>query len=138
MKKRKNYTIIIGCGRLGANLADSLSNSGENVLVIDENKDNFKRLSSNFGGLTLTGDGTDLNKLVEANIKDATTVIAVTDDDNTNIMVAQLAKELFETKQIIARIYDPECESIYNNLGINTICPSTLSSIEISKIVNEN
>lgn len=135
--KKKNYTIIIGCGRLGSSLADALSNIGSNVLVIDENKDNFKRLSSNFGGLTLRGNGTNINKLKEANISDASIVIAVTNSDNTNIMIAQLVKHLFNVKQIIARIYDPECESIYNNLGINTFCPSTLSSLEISKLINQ-
>lgn len=138
MKNKKNYTIIVGCGRLGSNLADALSTQGENVLVIDENKDNFKRLSSNFGGLTLRGDGTDVNKLIEAKIAAATTVISVTNDDNTNIMIAQMAKEIFNVKQIIARIYDPQCESIYNSLGISTICPSTLSSNEIAKLIEVN
>lgn len=136
MRKKKKYTVIIGCGRLGANLADELSNIGDDVLVMDENKDNFRRLSSNFGGLVLTGDGTDLNKLKEAKISNASTVIAVTDNDNTNIMIAQLAKKMFKVENIIARIYDPECEVIYQNLGINTICPSALSSKEISKFLS--
>lgn len=135
-KKPKDYTIIIGCGRLGANLANALSNSGDNVLIIDQNSNSFRRLSSSFGGLSVVCDGTDLDKLREAKIEDASAVIAVTNDDNTNIMVAQIARELFKVDRVIARLYDPECESVYKKLGINTICPSVLSAKEIDKLLD--
>lgn len=130
------YTIIIGCGRLGANLANALSNEGENVLIMDRNKDSFRRLASNFGGLSVVADGTDLDKLRMANIDNATAVIAVTNDDNTNIMVAQLAREIFKVDRVIARLYDPECETVYRKLGISTICPSVLSAKEIDKMLD--
>lgn len=134
-KKRSEYTIIIGCGRLGANLANTLSNEGEDVLIMDTDKDAFRRLAPNFGGLSVVASGTDLQKLKDAKIENASAVVAVTNDDNTNIMVAQIARELFGVERVIARLYDPECESVYKRLGINTICPAVLSAIEIDKLL---
>lgn len=135
-KKANNYTIIIGCGRLGANLANALSNEGDNVMIIDKNKNSFRRLAPNFGGLSVVADGCDLDKLREASIEKASAVIAVTNHDNTNIMIAQIARDLFGVKRVIARLYDPECETVYSRLGINTICPSALSAKEIDKLLD--
>ena len=136
MKKKDDYTIIIGCGRLGANLANTLSNEGENVLIMDETKDSFRRLASNYGGLSVVGSGTEFNKLKEAEIERASAVIAVTNDDNTNIMVAQIAREVFNVRKVIARLHDPECEIVYQELGIDTICPAVLSAKEIDKLLD--
>lgn len=136
VKNKNEYTIIIGCGRLGANLANTLSDEGQNVLIMDETKDSFRRLASNFGGLSVVGDGTDLHRLREAQIERASAVIAVTNDDNINIMVAQIARYLFNTKRVISRLHDPECEIVYHELGIDTICPAVLSAKEIDKIMN--
>lgn len=135
-KKQKNYTIIVGCGRLGASIANGLSNEGDNVLIIDRNSNAFRRLASNFGGLSVVGDGTDLDKLREAKIETASAVIAVTNHDNTNIMVAQIARDLFGVERVIARMYDPDSESVYRKLGISTICPSVLSAKEIDKLLD--
>lgn len=134
-KKSDSYTIIIGCGRLGAYLANALSNKDEDVLIMDKAKDSFRRLSSNFGGLTIIGNGTDLDKLSQARIEHASAVIAVTNDDNTNITIAQIAKELFHVERVIARLYDPERENVYQELGIDTICPTILSSRVIDKLL---
>lgn len=136
-KRNDTYTIIIGCGRLGANLANTLSNEGENVLIMDENKASFRRLASSFGGLSLVGNGTDFWMLREAQIQNASAVIAVTNDDNTNIMVAQIARDVFQVERVIARLYDPACESVYQELGIDTICPSVLSAKEIDKLLSD-
>lgn len=135
-KKQGTYTVIIGCGRLGANLANTLSNAGENVLIMDENKNSFRRLASNFGGLSVVGNGTDLDMLREAHIRQASAVIAVTNDDNTNIMIAQIARDIFKVECVIARLYDPECETVYQEFGIDTICPSVLSAKEIDKLLS--
>lgn len=136
-KKKDTYTVIIGCGRLGANLANTLSNEGENVLIMDENKASFRRLSSNFGGLSVVGNGTDFDTLNESRVHQATAVIAVTNDDNTNIMIAQIARDVFGVGHVIARLYDPECETVYQEFGIDTICPSVLSAKEIDKLLGE-
>ena len=134
--KKNDYTIIIGCGRLGANLANTLSNEGENVLIMDKCKDSFRRLASNYGGLSVVGNGLEFHQLKEAQINRASAVIAVTNDDNTNIMAAQIAREMFNVKKVIARLYDPECEVVYQELGIDTICPAVLSAKEIDKLLS--
>jgi trk system potassium uptake protein TrkA len=130
------YTIIIGCGRLGANLANTLSDEGANVLIIDKNKDAFRKLSPSFGGLSITGDALDLDVLQEAQIGKAGTVVAVTNSDNANIMAAQIARELFDVGRVIARLYDPERECVYREFDIDTICPAVLSAKEIDKILS--
>ncbi|HBL83984.1 MAG: potassium transporter TrkA [Clostridiales bacterium GWF2_38_85] len=134
-KKDRDYTIIIGCGRLGTGLADSLSDRGGNVLVIDNDKDAFRKLPPSYGGLTLIGDATDIDVLHEAQIKNANAVVCVTNNDNTNIMIAQIAKELFKIEHVIARLYDPERECVYREFGIATICPAVLSANEIRKLL---
>ncbi|MDW2796505.1 TrkA family potassium uptake protein [Clostridium boliviensis] len=136
-QKKDKYTIIIGCGRLGANLANTLSDSGEDVLIIDKNKEAFRKLSPAFGGLSLNGDATDLDVLQEAQISNATAVVAVTNNDNANILVAQIAREVFQIERVIARLYDPEREFVYSEFGIDTICPAILSVKEIDKILSK-
>ncbi|WP_077610262.1 potassium channel family protein [Clostridium sp. Marseille-P2415] len=136
-QEKGNYTIIIGCGRLGANLANTLSDGGEDVLIIDKNKEAFRKLSPSFGGLSIIGDATDFDVLQEAQISDASAVIAVTNNDNANIMVAQIAREMFHIERVIARLYDPDREYVYREFGIDTICPAILSVKEIDKILSK-
>jgi len=135
-RKMEKNTIIIGCGRLGANLANALSEEGGNVIVIDSNKDAFRKLSPLFGGIVITGDATEIFVLKEAEIEKATTVIVVTNKDNTNILIAQIVKELFHIQHVIARLYDPERECVYREFGIETVCPAVLSIKEIGKMLN--
>lgn len=134
-KGSDEYTIIIGCGRLGANLANTLSDAGRNVLIMDQSNDSFRRLSSGFGGLSVVGDGTDFDALQEAGIGNASVVVAVTNNDNTNIMVAQIARDIFHVEHVIARLYDPERECVYREFNIDTICPAVLSAKEIDKFL---
>ena len=134
--KNENYTIIAGCSRLGANLANTLSDSGSSIIIIDKNPDAFRKLSPSYGGIVMTGDATEMNVLINAEIKKATTVISVTNKDNTNIMVAQIAKEMFNVERVIARLSDPECECVYREFGIDTICPAVLSAKEIDKLLS--
>ncbi|MCL2078963.1 MAG: TrkA family potassium uptake protein [Oscillospiraceae bacterium] len=136
-KKNENYTMVIGCGRLGANLANALSDIGESVAIIDKNPDAFRKLASSFGGLTVTGDATEISVLDNADIAKATAVISVTNKDNTNIMVALLAKKMYNIKRVVARLYDPDCECVYDEFGIETICPAVLSAKEIDKFLPE-
>jgi len=133
---QNGYTIIIGCGRLGANLANALSDAEGNVLIMDKNGDAFRKLSPSFGGLTATADATDIDALQAAGMDKADTVIVVTNNDNVNVMVAQLAREVFHVHEVIARLYDPERECVYQEFGIATICPAILSAKEINKILD--
>jgi len=134
-KRQESYIIIVGCGRLGANLANTLSDAGVGVMVIDRDEDSFRKLSSSYGGLTLNGDATEMH-ILGAEIKNATAVIAVTNNDNTNILVAQIAKEIFNIENVIARLYDPDRDCVYREFGIDTICPAVLSAKEIRKLLN--
>ncbi|MCI8364879.1 MAG: TrkA family potassium uptake protein [Eubacterium sp.] len=136
-KKKSSYTVIIGCGRLGANLAGTLSDEGEDILIMDRSKDAFRKLPTSFGGLAVEGDGTDFICLKEAQIEKAATIVAVTNHDNINIMIAQIAKELFRTECVIARLYDPERECVYREFGVDTICPAVLSAKEIDKLLSK-
>ncbi|MDO4662198.1 MAG: TrkA family potassium uptake protein [Tissierellia bacterium] len=134
----KNYTVIIGCGRLGSYLAQVLSSQNKNVIILDKEKKSFDRLSGNFGGLSICASGLDLDVLEEINIKKASAVIVVTDNDNTNIMIAQIVKYMFNVENVLARLYDPERDMVYRKLGIRTICPSTLSATEIENFLDSS
>ena len=134
----KDYKIIVRCGRLGASLASRFSEDGGNVLVIDEDKNSFRKLSPNYGGMVIQGDATEISVLKRAEIKNATSVIAVTNHDNTNVMVAQLAKELFHIDNVIARLYDPDRECVYRELEIDTICPVVLSTRKVDQLLYES
>lgn len=134
--KLDSLTLIIGCGRLGASIANSLSNKNRNVTIIDINKESFRKLSPSFGGLALDGDATNIDILMQAQIKESNTVLTVTDNDNTNIMIAQMAKEIFSVEKVIARLYDPDRECVYKEFNIDTILPATLSINEVNKVLD--
>ncbi len=131
----KKLTIIIGCGRLGAQLANYISDNNGDVIIIDQNKDSLRRLSFSYGGIASVKDGTDIVALKEANIEKAGTVIAVTDNENTNIMIALMAKYLFKVKNVILRVHDNSKQEIYANSDIKVICPSELTSRAVKELM---
>lgn len=134
-KQNKDYTIIVGCGRLGASLANEVSDRNGNVLIMDKDAAAFRKLSPSFGGLTQVGEGLDLAALKEAHIEKTQVLIVVTDDDNTNIMLAQIAKDLYHINKVIVRLSDPDRQDAFNGKDIKTICPSLLSSRAIGNIL---
>jgi trk system potassium uptake protein TrkA len=113
--------VIVGCGRVGSTLALSLISSGHSVAVLDRNSDAFFRLRDNFAGQTITGIGFDRDVLEQAGIKKASAVAAVTNGDNSNILVARVARESFGIENVVARISDPKRAEIYERLGIATV-----------------
>ena len=117
---------IMGCGRVGAALAEEYHRQGHEVYVIDMNQDAFSRLTSEqIRNRALLGDGTDPSTLKRARIEEAQVFIAVTNGDNRNILAAQLAKK-YKVPQVICRIYDPKRHEAYKTLGITSICPTNL------------
>ncbi len=120
------YIIIVGCGRVGSELAKLLSGEGHNVVVIDKNQNSFDRLGGTFNGLTLTGNGFDLGLLKQAGIEKADAFCAVTNGDNTNLISAQVAKKIFKIPKVIARVYDPQRAHIYAVLGLDIISGTML------------
>jgi trk system potassium uptake protein TrkA len=115
------HVVIVGCGRVGSTLALSLISSGHSVAVIDRKSDAFFRLRDNFAGQTITGIGFDRDVLEQAGITKASAVAAVTNGDNSNILVARVARESFGIENVVARISDPKRAEIYERLGIATV-----------------
>ncbi|MFA5287623.1 MAG: TrkA family potassium uptake protein [Candidatus Omnitrophota bacterium] len=120
------YVIIVGCGRVGAELAKLLSNEGHNVVVIDKSRDSFDRLGNTFNGLTMVGNGFDLELLKQVGIEKADAFCTVTNGDNTNLISAQVAKKIFKVPKVIARVYDPQRAHIYAALGLDIMSGTTL------------
>ena len=138
LKKQEHKRIVImGCGRLGAYLADQLYSEGQEVIIIDNHDDSFRKLSSSFGGLTLMSDGTELETFDQIEISKDDVMIVVTDNDNTNIMISQIAREIYKVENIICRLYDPERECVYDEFKIDTICPTYLSVHRIEEILED-
>jgi trk system potassium uptake protein len=125
--KDKQYIIIIGCGRLGSTMANHLSTQGHSIVMIDLNSSAFHRLNTEFSGFKMEGDATEFTVLKQAKIDKADVLMALTDDDNINIMVAQIAKEFFKTNKVIARVVDPLKQTIFNDLGLETLSPTMLT-----------
>jgi len=118
--------VIMGCGRVGAQLAMLLDADGHSVTVLDVNADSFRRLPPDFGGSALLGNGIDEEALRRAGIEEADTFVAVTQGDNRNVMAAQIAKHIFNVPKVVCRIYDPLRRDIYETLGIDAISPTTV------------
>jgi trk system potassium uptake protein TrkA len=132
---KQKYVIIIGCGRLGALLANRLSIKGNSMVVVDNVADNFSQLGSDFSGFTIEGDATEVSVLRKSGIEKANMLLAVTNNDNINLMIAQIAKEIYHVPDVVARVYDPKRVVVYNNMNINTICPILLAADAFSGLL---
>lgn len=120
------YVIIVGCGRVGSELGKLLSQEGHNVVIIDKAAVSFERLGGGFNGLTMVGNGFDLELLKQAGIEKADAFCAVTNGDNTNLISAQVAKRIFKVPKVLARVYDPQRAHIYAALGMDIISGTML------------
>lgn len=118
--------IIVGCGRVGAGLAESLAAAGHDVTILDLNTDAFNRLPSDFAGSAVRGDGTDEDVLRRAGAEGADYFFALTEGDNRNVLAAQLANESLGIAQVVAKINDPVRAEAYTTLGLNTVCRTTI------------
>ena len=120
------HIVIMGCGRVGAQLAGLLDVEGHQVTVLDVDAYSFRRLPATFKGTALVGDGIDEEVLRKADIENADAFVAVTQGDNRNVMAAQIAQHLFKIPKVVCRIYDPLRYDIYESLGIEAISPTTV------------
>jgi len=127
--------IIIGCGRVGSNLATVLSAERHEVVVIDSDPQSFRRLSREFTGRMLAGVGFDREVLQKADIEGADALAATTDSDNANIVAAVTAKEVFQVPRVVARIYDPRVAEIYRREGIPTVTPTSWAASTMKTLV---
>lgn len=127
--------VILGCGRLGAKLAQMLDSEGDAVTVIDPNSESFARLGPRFRGRTIVGVGIDEDVLRRAGIEQADAFVALSDGDNTNIMASQVAQVIFKVPTVISQIKDPIREDTYHLLGLETICPTTLGAEVMKEVI---
>ncbi len=132
------YAIIMGCGRVGARLANQLVDAGHEVLVLDTSPAAFDRLGPEFSGQTMIGNGIDLEVLLRAGIERADAFAAVTQGDNRNIMAAQIAKHVYNVQRVVTRIYDPIRQDTFKDLGLDAISPTVIGAdVFFSKLTGE-
>jgi trk system potassium uptake protein TrkA len=125
------HVIVVGCGRVGSEVAINLAADGHDVIVIDRKVEAFRRLGEDFKGTTMVGVGFDRDVLTEAGISPDCAVAAVTSGDNSNILIARTSRETFGVKRVVARIYDPRRASIYERLGIATVASVAWTSARV-------
>jgi len=118
--------VIMGSGRVGAQLAGLLDAEGHQVTILDTDAYSFRRLPPDFGGTALVGNGLDQEALKRAGIEEADAFVVVTQGDNRNVMAAQIAKHIFNVPRVICRIYDPLRQELYQTLGLEAISPTTV------------
>lgn len=127
--------IIVGCGRVGAELAISVSRSGHDVTVVDQSPAAFDRLGSGFKGRTVQGIAFDRDVLERAGIAAADAFAATTSSDNANIIAARIARDIFHVPNVVARIYNPMRREVYERLGLQTVASSTWGAQRIEQLL---
>lgn len=123
----RNKTLVIGCGRLGSSIANKISKEGKNLLIVDQSRQSFERLSESFSGYTIVGDVTDLDILEEAYISSAKEIIIVTGDDNVNVFLALVARDIYDVPNIYVRLDDPSLTVLIERKNIELILPYQLT-----------
>lgn len=117
---------IIGCGRTGARLGRRLAAQEHEVCVVDEKREAFELLDADFPGATFQGSGLDIEVLRRAKTADSDIVFALTGGDNRNLMLAQMAKFQMNVPRAVARLHDPVRAAKYQEMGIETLCTTTV------------
>jgi trk system potassium uptake protein TrkA len=126
------HIVVVGCGRVGSELAMQLSEEGHSVVIIDKNRDSLRRLTR-YHGKTLIGSGFDRDILFQADASRADALAAVTSGDNTNILCARIARDNYHIKNVVARIYDPQRAEVYMKLGIPTVATSLWTTQQVKR-----
>jgi trk system potassium uptake protein TrkA len=130
-----HHIIIVGCGRVGAELALALWQKKHRVTIMDAHPRAFERLGPEFQGRTVQGDGMDREALKRAGIEDAHALAAVTASDSVNIVVARMAQDIFHLKHVVARVYNPLRAPVYDKLGLQTIASSSWAAQRIEQVI---
>jgi len=115
------HFVVMGCGRVGAAAAAALEAHGHSVAIIDQDPMAFRRLPARFAGRRVTGVGFDKDTLIQAGIGEAYGFAAVSSGDNSNVLAARVAREIFEVENVVARIYDPDRAEVFGRLGLTTV-----------------
>ena len=120
--------IVMGCGRLGSRIATILDQEGHHVTVLDSNEAAFKRLPSGFKGDRVVGNAMDASTLERGGIAQADAFFALTQGDNRNYFASQVAREVYQVKRVLCRVYDPVREEIFRDLGLETFSPTSFGA----------
>jgi trk system potassium uptake protein TrkA len=131
----KDPIVIVGCGRVGMELAQSVAAQGYPVAVMDSNPKAFDRLGSSFRGRMVQGDALDQEALKRAGIEGAHGLAAVTSSDSANIVTARIARDIYKVAHVVARVYDPARGPIYERLGLQTIASSSWGARRIEQLL---
>ena len=129
--------LIVGCGKVGSMLASELDRMGHDVAVLDREEAHFALLDSDFSGYTISGVPIDQDVLKRAGIEGCDAILAMTEDDNVNIMVSEVARKIFGIENVVARIYDPDREDVFSHFGLNTVCPTHMTVSAICSAIVE-
>lgn len=142
MLKKERFVImnilVVGCGKVGSRLASVLSRQGHDVSIVSNNEEEFDLLSSDFNGFTTHGVPIDQEILKKAGIENCDAVAAVTREDNINIMVSQMAREIFNVPKVLARIYDPRRGDVFSHFGLHTVCPTNLTVSSVCSALTDS
>lgn len=130
--------IIVGCSKLGLRLAHILSDTGNGVVVIEPDMSAIERLNDSFSGVVIHGVPMDVSVLENAGIRECNAMAVVTDSDNLNIVVAQIAATKYRVPNVVALVSDPERETVYENTGLKTVCPTKSTASAISNLLLKN
>ncbi len=134
MKKIESI-VVIGCSRLGANLASQLSLAKKDVTIIDKNELSFRKLSDDFSGYTFIGDAENIQTLMDSRVNKADLVIAVTNKDNVNLMIAEICSRIFKVEKVLVRLQDSSKEFLCETFNISFIDTSKLAVQQFEKII---
>lgn len=129
--------LIVGCGRVGATLAGILDAEGETVTVVDRDRTAFEHLPATYKGATFLGNGVDLDVLRQVGVDTADAVLTLTDGDNRNLMAAQIAKEIFGVRRVLAKVNDPIRAEIYRSKGITTFSRTTILAVLLRAMLHD-
>jgi trk system potassium uptake protein TrkA len=127
--------VVVGCGRVGSQVALRLAGDGWDVTVVDEKEEALVRLGESWRGGFIVGHGMDSEILLSAGIENANAVVVATNGDNTNLVIAQVAQKRFEVPCVVARILDPARAQFYAEQGLRTICPTQTAIDELTDVV---
>jgi trk system potassium uptake protein TrkA len=127
--------IVVGCGRMGAELALALARGGKDVTVVDRDPRAFARLGAGFAGQTVAGVGFDRDVLVQAGVERSDALAALTSGDNVNIVTTRIARTVFRVPKVVARVYDPRRAEVYTRLGLQTVSTTAWGVARVQQLL---
>jgi trk system potassium uptake protein TrkA len=130
--------IVVGCGKVGSSIITLLAAQGHDVSVVSGDAEALGNLPADFSGFSTFGNPIDLDTLAGAGVENCDAFVAVTSDDNVNLMAAQIAKNIYGVGKVFARVNDREKNDVFRKFGIETICPTNLTAAALIPLINDH